>query len=123
VRPARSKPNIGWFDIDDVGIARAQLAQLMSYWFSVAFVVEQLLTLLIGRPSAVAPVVPAGDILVGSSAQRDAIRHCATPFDFSKGARSHLRNFSTLGDPNGCFRLVEQLRVGAIGAGEALANC
>jgi hypothetical protein len=48
VRPARSKPNIGWFDIDDVGIARAQLAQLMSYWFSVAFVVEQLLTLLIG---------------------------------------------------------------------------
>jgi hypothetical protein len=48
VRPARSKPDIGWFDVDDVGIARAQLAQFMSYGFGVAFLVEQLLALMIG---------------------------------------------------------------------------
>jgi hypothetical protein len=39
------------------------------------------------------------------------------PFDFSKGALAHLRNFSTLGDPNRCFRPVEQLQVGEIGTG------
>jgi hypothetical protein len=67
----------------------------------------------------VAPIIPAGDILVGSRSQRDAIRHCATPFDFSKGALSRLGNFTTLGDPNGFFRPAEQLQVGEIGTGRS----
>jgi hypothetical protein len=58
---ANSKPNIGRFNIDKLGIARAQIAQVTAYWFGVAFLVEQLLALVVGRPSAVAPVIPAGD--------------------------------------------------------------
>jgi hypothetical protein len=57
---ANSKPNIGRFNVDKLGIARAQIAQVAAYWFGVAFLVEQLLALVVGRPSAVAPVIPAG---------------------------------------------------------------
>ena len=58
---ANSKPNIGRFNVDKLGIARAEIAQVTAYWFGVAFLVEQLLALMVGRPSAVAPVIPAGD--------------------------------------------------------------
>jgi hypothetical protein len=37
---ANSKPNIGRFNVDKLGIARAQLAQVMAYRFGVAFLLE-----------------------------------------------------------------------------------
>ena len=82
---ASSGRNIGWLYLYHVGIARPELAQFVTHWFGVAFLVEELLPLVIGRPPAVAPVIPARDSLVGSRSKRDAIGHCTPPFDCSKG--------------------------------------
>jgi len=47
---------IGWLlDFDDVGVARAEIAQFIAYWFGVASLLEEPLPFVIGRPSAVAP--------------------------------------------------------------------
>ena len=50
----------GCFNVDDCAIVRAEAAQLMAYWSGIAFLVEKLLPLVIGRP-AVAADIPAGD--------------------------------------------------------------
>src|SRR6516225_12338000 len=74
------------FDVDDLGIARVKAAQLLAYWSGIAFLVEDLLPVVIGRPPAVAAVVPAGARCIGSGSERNTVRHCAIPF--SPGKRS-----------------------------------
>ena len=44
------------FDVDGVGVARTAAAQLNTYCFGIALLVEELLPLAIGRPPAVAAV-------------------------------------------------------------------
>jgi hypothetical protein len=44
------------FDVDNFDIARAEAAQFIAYRSSIAFFVEELLPLVIGRPPAVAAV-------------------------------------------------------------------
>src|SRR5215470_13021447 len=66
---------------------------------------KQLLPLVIGRPPAVATIVPASDALISSGPQRDAIGHWAPPFDFSKGVLLHRVLYSKPLIPNGCIRL------------------
>jgi hypothetical protein len=56
----------------------------MTHWSGIAFLFEELLPPVIGRPSAVAPVIPACDPLIRSRSKRDAIGHCATPLIFQK---------------------------------------
>jgi hypothetical protein len=48
------------------------------------FALEDFLPTKIGRPSAVAPVIPAGDSPIGSGSQRNAIGHLISPFDIPK---------------------------------------
>ena len=67
------------FDVDDFGIARTAVAQFIAYWSGIAFLVEELLPLVIGRPPAVATVIPAGDPRIGSGSKCNAIGHCALP--------------------------------------------
>jgi hypothetical protein len=52
----------------------------MAYWSGIAFVVEDLLPVLIGRPATVAAVVPAGDPCIGSGSKCNAVGHNALPF-------------------------------------------
>src|SRR6266852_3554520 len=67
------------FDVDSSGIARTAAAQLVAYWSGIVFLVEELLPLVIGRPSAVATVIPASDARIGSGSKCNAIGHCALP--------------------------------------------
>jgi hypothetical protein len=67
------------FDVDSSGIARTAAAQLIAYWSGIVFLVEELLPLVIGRPPAVATVIPAGDPRIGSGSKCNAIGHCALP--------------------------------------------
>jgi hypothetical protein len=64
------------FDIDEFGIARAELAQFSAYRSGIAFLVEEILPLGIGRPPAVAPVIPAGDPRIDSGSKRNAVHIC-----------------------------------------------
>ena len=61
------------FDIDEFGIARAQLPQFLTYWSGIAFVVEEILPLVICRPPAVAAVIPGGDPCIDSRSKRNAV--------------------------------------------------
>ena len=74
------------FDVDSSGIARTTAAQLIAYWSGIVFLVEELLTLVIRRPPAVATVILAGDPRIGSGSKCDAIGHCAPP---PQGCCSH----------------------------------
>jgi hypothetical protein len=57
-------------------------AQLMAYWCGIAFIVEDLLPVVIRRPPTVTAVIPAGDPCIGSGSKRNAIGHRAllSPF-------------------------------------------
>jgi len=61
------------FDIDEFGIARAQLPQFLTYRSGIAFVVEEILPLVICRPAAVAAVIPGGDPCIDSRSKRNAV--------------------------------------------------
>jgi hypothetical protein len=78
------------FDVYDFGIARAEAAQSMAYWSGIAFLVEDLLPFVIGRPSAVAAVIPAGDPC-GSGSKCNAVGHCAFPFKSALSPSCKLR--------------------------------
>src|SRR5580693_4769695 len=65
------------FDVDDLGIARADAAQFLAYRSGIAFVIEELLPPVVGRPPAVAAVIPAGDSRIGSGSKCDGIGHWA----------------------------------------------
>ena len=67
------------FDVDSSGIARTAAAQFIAYWSGIVFLVEELLPLVIGRPPAVATVIPASDPRIGSGSKCNAIGHCALP--------------------------------------------
>ena len=67
----------------------------MAYWSGIASLVEDLLPVVIGRPPAVAAVVPAGDPGIGSGSKRDAVGHCALLFSL-KRVPSHSCNVRTL---------------------------
>ena len=64
---------ISGFDIDEFGIARAELAEFSAYGSGIAFLVEEFLPLVIGRPPASAAIVPAGDPRIDSRSKRDAV--------------------------------------------------
>src|SRR5262249_33889145 len=67
------------FDIDEFGIARAELAELPANRSGIAFLVEKLLPLSIGRPPAGNAVVPAGDRRIDSRSKRNAVRGTLVP--------------------------------------------
>src|SRR6516165_5366657 len=64
------------FDIDEFRIARTALAQFAAYRASVAFFCEEMLPLVIGRPPAVAAVIPGGDARIESGSKRNAVHMC-----------------------------------------------
>jgi hypothetical protein len=61
------------FDIDKFGIARAELAEFSAYEPGIAFLVEEFLPFVIGRPPAGAAVIPTGDRCIDSGSKRNAI--------------------------------------------------
>jgi hypothetical protein len=65
------------FDVDDLGIARAEAAQFLAYRSGIAFVIEELLPPVVGRPPAVAAIIPAGNSRIGSGSKCDGIGHSA----------------------------------------------
>src|SRR5215813_10728411 len=67
------------FDVDGPGVARTAATQFNAYCSGIALLVEELLPLVIGRPPAVAAVIPAGYPRIGSGSKCDAIGHCALP--------------------------------------------
>jgi len=67
--------NIGGFDVDEFGISRTEIAQFLAGPGGVAFLFEELATLVISRPSAAAAVVSGGDPRVGSGSKRYAVHH------------------------------------------------
>ena len=78
------------FDIDEFGIARAELAQFLAYRSGIALFVEETLPLLIGRPPAVAAVIPACYSTIDSGSKRNAIHLLLMPentLTFSKRDR------------------------------------
>ena len=64
---------ISGFNIDEFGIARAELAEFSAYGAGLAFLFEEFLPLVIGRPPASAAVVPAGDPRIDSRSKRNAV--------------------------------------------------
>jgi len=66
--------------------ARAEAAQFIAYWPGIAFLVEDLLPVVIGRPSAVAAVIPAGDPCISSGSKRNAVGHRTLLLPLQKGA-------------------------------------
>jgi hypothetical protein len=60
-------------------LARTAAAQLIAYWSGIVFLVEEFLPLVIGRPPAVATVIPASDPRIGSGSKCNATGHCALP--------------------------------------------
>jgi hypothetical protein len=67
------------FDIDEFGVARAELTQFPAYRSCIAFVVEEILPLVIRRPPAVAAVIPASDSGIDSGSQRNAVHTSLMP--------------------------------------------
>src|SRR5215831_17055219 len=67
----------------------------MAYWSGIAFIVEDLLPVVIGRPTATAAVVPAGDACIGSGPKRNAVGHSALPFFPLKRVLSRSEKFLT----------------------------
>ena len=63
------------FDVDDFGIPRAPAAQILAYGTGILRIVEPLFPLMISRPYAISPGVPAGDLCIRSGSKCDAIRH------------------------------------------------
>ena len=59
----------------------------MAYRFGIAFLVEELLSRVIGRPPTPATVVPGGDTRIGPGSKRDAVGHLRTPWIFQKDVR------------------------------------
>ena len=70
---------VSGFDIDEFGIARAELAQVLAYRSGIALFVEETLPLLIGRPPAVAAVIPACYSTIDSRSKRNAIHLLLMP--------------------------------------------
>jgi hypothetical protein len=67
------------FDIDEFSIARTEPAQFSAYRASVALLREEMLPLVIGRPPAVAAVIPGGDSRIDSGSKRNAVHMCLMP--------------------------------------------
>jgi len=82
------------FDVDDFGIARAEDAQFIAYGSGIAFLGEELLPFVVGRPPAVAAVVPTGDPRASSASKCNAVGHCAfTSCSFRNECRGVHANF------------------------------
>jgi len=64
-----------YFDVDDFGIPRAEAAQPTAYGSRIMPFVEELLPLVIGRPKALAAVIPASNRAIGSGSKCNAIGH------------------------------------------------
>ena len=65
------------FDVDDFGIPRAPAAQILAYGTGILRIVEPLFPLMISRPHAISPGVPAGDLCIRSGSKCDAVGHYA----------------------------------------------
>src|SRR5215468_10462757 len=63
------------FDVYNTRIPRAEGAQPTAYGSRIMPFVEELLPLVIGRPKAIAAVIPAGDRAIGSGSKCNAIGH------------------------------------------------
>ena len=58
------------FDIDEFSVAWAELAQFSAYRAGIAFLLEEMLPLVIGRPPALAAVIPGSDSRIDSGSKR-----------------------------------------------------
>src|SRR5215470_4750778 len=67
------------FDIDEFGVARAEHTQFPADRSGIAFLVEEILPLVVGRPSAVAAVIPASDSSIVSGSKRNAVHTSLMP--------------------------------------------
>src|SRR5262249_16214624 len=72
---AQRKVILHCFNVDDFGVPWAEAAQFMACRSGIAFLVEKLLPLMIGRPSAVAADIPVGDPRVGFGSARLRSEH------------------------------------------------
>jgi hypothetical protein len=68
-------------------MARAELAQFLAYRSGIAFLVEELLPLVICRPPAVATVKPASDPRIGSGSKRNAVHIYLMPENTLKAGK------------------------------------
>jgi hypothetical protein len=90
--PSRGGVVLHWFNVDEFGLARAEAAQFAAYWSGIAFLAENLLPLVICRPPAVAPNIPAGYPCIGSGSNCNAVGHQA-PSPFAKASVAFTRNW------------------------------
>jgi hypothetical protein len=67
------------FDIDEFSVAWAELAQVSAYRAGIAFLLEEMLPLVIGGPPALAAVIPGSDSRIGSGSKRNAVHMCLMP--------------------------------------------
>ena len=67
------------FDIDEFSVAWAELAQFSAYRAGIAFLLEEMLPLVIGRPPALAAVIPACDPRIDSGSKRNAVHFLLMP--------------------------------------------
>jgi hypothetical protein len=77
------------FNVDDVGVPRAQAAQLLANGTGIVWVIEPYLALTIGGPPAIPAGIPAGGPSIGSGSKCDAVRHYALPLFSSRDKTSN----------------------------------
>ena len=65
------------FDVDHIGVPRAQAAEFSANGTGIVWVIEAYLALTVGGPPAIPAGIPAGDPRIGSGSKCDAVRHCA----------------------------------------------
>src|SRR5689334_1452157 len=67
------------FNVDDVGVPRAQAAQLLANGTGIVWAIEPYLALTISGPPAIPAGIPAGGPSIGPGSKCDAVRHYALP--------------------------------------------
>jgi hypothetical protein len=67
------------FDVDDLGVSRAEAAEFLANGTGIVSVIEPYLALTISGPPAIPAGIPAGGPSIGSGSKCDAVRHYALP--------------------------------------------
>jgi hypothetical protein len=86
---------LGDLNVDNLGVARTQIAEFIAYSTGIGRIIEPLVPLVIGRPPRIPAGIPAGDRFIGSGSKRDAVGHCAPLRCSSRRFRKFQRWFVT----------------------------
>jgi hypothetical protein len=76
------------FDVDHVGVPRAQAAQFLANGTGIVWIIEPYLAPTTGGPPAIPAGIPAGDPRIGPGSKCDAVRHYALLFLSDKSSNT-----------------------------------